>query len=59
MQVGSAHVVAVPLRSDPPLLGSLLPVDWLRDRGGRRPVGADRRVFIHDAAERPAGARVL
>lgn len=59
VQVGSAHVVAVSLGADPSLWDPLLTVDGRRYCGGRGPVGADGRVLVHDAAERPAGARVL
>lgn len=57
--MGSAHVVPVPLGTDPSLLGSLVPVARWQCCGGRGPVCADGRVLIHDAAERPAGAGVL
>ena len=57
MQVGPAHVVAVTLRSDTPLLGALL-CGWGHG-GGRGPIGANGRVLVHDAAEGPARAGVL
>lgn len=59
MQVGSAHVVPVPLGTDPSLLGTLVSVARRQSSGRRGAVGADRRVLIHDAAEGPTGAGVL
>lgn len=59
VQVGSAHVVAVPLGADPSLLGPLVTATGWQRCGGRGPVCADGRVLIHDAAERPSRAGVL
>lgn len=53
--MSSAHVVSVPLRANPPLLHP-----WVIRRYARCPVGRhDGRVLIHQAAEWPAGTRVL
>ncbi len=59
VQVGSAHVVTVPLGADPSLLGPLVTATGRQCCGGRGPVRADGRVLIHDAAERPTRAGVL
>lgn len=59
VQVGSAHVVAVPLRSDPSLLNSLVAVTWRQHCCGRGAIRAHWCVLVYDAAERPARTGVL
>lgn len=50
VQMGSAHVVAVPLRTDPSLLRPLVAVARRQRCGGRGAVRANRRVLVHNAA---------
>lgn len=59
VQVRSAHIVAVPLRSHPPLLGSLVAVAGRQRRGRCGTVRADGGVLVYDAAERPSRAGIL
>lgn len=59
MQVGSTHVIAVPLGADPSLLGSLVTATCWQLCGRRSPICGDGCVLIHDAAERPPRARVF
>lgn len=55
VQVCPAHVVPVPLRAHPPLRQPRI----RRLPAGRAVGAADGRVLIHQAAQRPARARVL
>lgn len=59
VQVGSAHVIAVPLGAHPALLGSLFAAAGWGLCGGRRPICGDGCVLVHNAAEGPSRARVL
>lgn len=59
VQVGSTHVIAVPLGADPSLLGSLVTATCWQLCGRRSPICGDGCVLIHDAAKRPSRARVF